>query len=276
MSPTSCILRRCILMKANELLLYLAIKYKGDWMEIYEAIKRKEKIDNDKLREVVDENKDEYITLIDDDYPSFLKDIIRPPFVLFYKGERSLLNKKREYYLSVVGTRKAGEYGKNMTREVLLPLPKEVIIVSGLAKGIDGFAHKAALDSDKKTIAILGGGINNIYPNENEWLFEDIVAKGGLLISEYPGYQEPEKANFLARNRLVAAFGKALLVVESYEKSGTYSTLCSALNEGRDIGCIPYRANENSNCNKFIKEGACLIENHHDILNMLGIKDEAE
>ena len=256
-------------MKTNELLLFISLKYQGDWESIYNFIERKEKFDQKEFDDVVKNFNGGYITIMDDDYPKIFKNCIKPPFVLYYKGNKELLNTEFNKMLAVIGSRNNSLYGKEMTNKIIKGLPNDIVIISGLAKGIDGIAHKVAVDSNKKTIAILGGGINYIYPKENESLYNEIIDKGGLIISEYPLNSEPKKENFLMRNRLIAALSKALFVAESYGRSGSSSTICFALQENRDVGCLPYRANDNSNCNKYIKDGAAMIESSEDILEIL-------
>lgn len=256
-------------MKINELLLFISLKYEGDWERIYEFISKKEKFDQKEFENTIKLFNGNYITIMDEDYPKILKICTKPPFVLFYKGNKEILNTEFNKMLSVIGSRNNSLYAKEMTTKIIKELPDDIVIISGLAKGIDGIAHKAALDSNKKTIAILGGGINFIYPKENEPLYNEIIDKGGLILSEYPKYSEPKKENFLFRNRLIASLGKALFVAESYGRSGTSSTICFALQENRDIGCLPFRANDNSNCNKYIKDGAAIIETSEDILEIL-------
>ena len=256
-------------MKSKELLLYLAIKNKGDWDGIYRFIKEKREIDKEELKNTIDNFKGNFICLTDDDYPEVLKYTTKPPFILFYRGDISLLKEERKNMLSVIGSRNCSTYAKDMTNKLINELPNNICIISGMAKGIDGIAHEAALNSKKKTIAVLGGGFNYIYPKEHTKLFDSIIENGGLVISEYPDDCEPKKENFLYRNRLIATLCKALFVAESYGRSGSSSTVCFALQENRDVCCLPFKADENSNCNKFIKDGAFMVESANDLLNVL-------
>ncbi|MCB9499162.1 MAG: DNA-protecting protein DprA [Erysipelotrichaceae bacterium] len=258
-------------MQARELLLFLSHKYEGDWDKIYYAIRTKEKVQSDEVVDFAKSFKGNYITLTDENYPHFIKETTRPPFVLYYKGDIEILRGDQSKFLTVIGSRECTNYGRETISQIVKELPENIVIVSGLAKGIDGAAQRSALDSNKKTIGVLGGGIDNIYPKENADLFTQITNGGGLILSEYPESLEPKPNNFLFRNRIIASLGKAVLVGESYARSGTHATVCFALNEGRDIGCVPYHANEKSNCNQFIKDGACLIENAKDVLVMMGI-----
>lgn len=222
-------------MKSKDLLLYLAIKNNGDWDAIYRFIKDKKQLNKEEMAETIKDYKGDFICLTDENYPEILKTTYKPPFILFYKGDISLLNTERKNMLSVIGSRNCSTYAKEMTDKIINELPENICVISGMAKGIDGIAHEAAIKSKKKTIAVLGGGLNNIYPKENTNLFNSIVENGGLIISEYPGNCEPKKENFLFRNRLIATLCKALFVAESYGRSGSSSTVCCALQENRDI-----------------------------------------
>lgn len=259
-------------MKAKEILGYLSYIYEGNWDEIYAAIKRKQVIDMNNHEVFNALERLNYITITDANYPDCLKAGTKPPFVLYYKGDISLLkNQNYEKCLSVVGSRNASNYGREIVTKIINELPKDFIIVSGLAKGIDSCAHEAAINSDKKTIAVLANGINDCYPSSNRNLYEKIIEKGGLILSEYPNNVEASKDNFLIRNRLIALFGKSLLVGEAHLRSGTSVTISHALSLGKDVGCIPYHANEKSACNLLIKDGAYLIENKEDIFTLMGL-----
>lgn len=256
-------------MNARHLILYLAVKFNGNWENILNFIKNKEPVDVDEVEKLANDFKGEYITLVDEEYPKNLQASRRPPFILFYKGDISILSLREKNFLSVIGSRNCSDYAKNTISKIINELPNDIIIVSGMAKGIDGVAHLSALNSKKKTIAILGSGIDYIYPSENKYLYERIIKEGGLILSEYPLNSEPEPNNFLFRNRLIACLCNSLLVGESYGRSGSKSTVTYAVEEGKDIGCLPFPANENSNCNQYIKEGCFLIENKDDVLLMM-------
>jgi DNA processing protein len=255
-------------MEARNLLLYLSIKYRGNWDKIYEAIKRKEDVKEDDVNLARQETKSKYITIIDSDYPKVLSQIFKPPFVIFYYGD---IKNVDDIYkcISVVGSRHSSDYGVAMTRNIVSKLAETKTIISGMASGIDSVAHEAAIHCGGKTVAILGGGIDYCYPKENKKLYEEIK-NNHLLLSEYPGNLEPEKEQFPFRNRLIAAFSEATLVTEANsQKSGTLVTVRYALMFGRDVMCVPYCASSGSVCNRLIKEGACLVENATDILQEL-------
>ncbi len=176
------------------------------------------------------------LKISDKNYPTQLKQIDRPPQKLFHKGNVELLNKT---CISVVGTRKYSGYGEEMTRKIIEDLScLDICIVSGLALGIDSIAHQAALDYDLPTIAVLGSGIDNIYPPQNTELAEIIIQKG-LIISEYPGLFSAIKTNFPQRNRIVSGLSIATILIEAPEKSGALITAGLALDHGREIFTVP-------------------------------------
>lgn len=212
----------------------------------------------------------DYVTLLDNNYPNCFKTKLgEPPFVLYYKGDISLLNNKDFRKLSIVGSRRCSKYGVESVKQIISSLPKDYIIISGLAKGIDSIAHKTALECGLKTIAVLGSGIDYIYPEENLTLYNDIILNRGLILSEYPNHVSPKKDNFIFRNRLVASLGEFLLIGEAYSHSGTQTTITYALQCGNSVGCIPYPINTDSLCNTFIKEGAYLIDSSKEIVNIM-------
>ena len=254
----------------HEILVYLSIIHKGDWNKIYDTILNKEPINKEDVLKVTNHLNCKYITILDPSYPLCLKSIYKPPFVLFYKGDISLLT---DNYLRIamIGSRLNSEYGKNITECIckdLIKSERNCVIVSGLAKGIDSIAHSCCLNNSGKTIAVLGNGLDIIYPKENKNLYSRIMEKG-LIISEYPPGTMPSKDNFPIRNRIIAGISNCISVMEAKEKSGTMNTVSHALEDGKQIFCVPDKCNTFSGCNKLIKEGAKLIENAKDILEEL-------
>ena len=193
------------------------------------------------------------ITIYDDIYPKEFLNLRCPPIVLYYKGDLNLLKKEK---ISIVGSRKACDYALRAT-EYLCLKNKDKVIVSGLAKGIDGKAHECA----KKTIAILGCGIDYIYPKSNEYLYK-IIEREGLILSEYPGLVKPLPYHFPFRNRLIAALGDCLYVMQSSNKSGTSSSVDEALELGKDVKVLPYDIFSpfGIHNNEMISEGAEIIQ----------------
>jgi len=210
----------------------------------------------------------------DADYPKLLKEIYDPPFCLFVKGKL----KNDGYNLAVVGTRKFSNYGKQITEEIVEPLASQgITIVSGLAYGIDGIAHKATLEVGGTTIAVLGSGINraHIFPKEHARLAEEIVEKGGAVISEYPPGTIPTRYTFPRRNRIVAGMSLGTLVIEAPEESGALITAQCALDNGRDVFAVPQNINSENSVgpNNLIKNGAKLITNYQEILEALNLQE---
>lgn len=206
------------------------------------------------------------VTFFDQDYPDSLHNIFDPPLALFYRGEVSLLSSP---CFAVVGTRKASPYGKKVTENFTKELCERYTIVSGLAYGIDTVAHQTTIDNNGKTIAVLGSGLNNVYPASNKGLAEEIIKKGGLVISEHCSYTEPVAYNFPMRNRIIAGLAQGVLVTEAPSKSGTISTIEYALDYGRDIYVVPgdiYNQNYKGS-NDLIKHmQGCLVTSPSDIL----------
>ncbi|HRY60451.1 MAG TPA: DNA-processing protein DprA [Patescibacteria group bacterium] len=219
------------------------------------------------------------ITIKDKNYPKLLKEIYNPPFLLYVRGE---LKSEDEFAFAVVGARRCSDYGRQVTKELVTGLAQnKITIISGLAAGIDGIAHQAALAiKDARTIAVLGCGIDDasIYPTENRALAAEIINGRGAIISEYPIFTPPLKQNFPARNRIISGLSLGVLVVEATEVSGSLITGQFALEQGRDVFAVPgsiYNKNA-SGPNALIKKGAKLVERVDDILEELHLKNVAE
>lgn len=248
--------------KMRRILLYFSLKYHGDYQLILQAIRQKEKVVKEKLQTIEEKIQSKYVTIIDKDYPEMLKHINNPPWVLYYYGDLSLLNKKT---LAIIGARKNTSYGKKMCQKIIRECKDyNCNVISGLAMGIDAIAHQSAFEFQLSTIAVLGSGIDYCYPKSNIDLYNRIKAHG-LLISEYPNLTKPQKQFFLVRNRLIAALSEQVVVIEASCQSGTMNTVTYALEFGKDVGCVPNLATLNSGCNQLIKQGAKLIESASDI-----------
>lgn len=254
-------------MNGRQILIALAIKFKGDWDAIYSAISSKDVTDLESCWEEFTHSRCKATTILDNDYPQLLKQIYMPPFVLFYYGDISLTHNPSKC-LSIIGSRNPTHYGVKMATELSSELSKEFIIVSGMAKGIDGLAHKSAIDKGNKTIAIIGSGIEYCYPSENRELFDEI-RKNHLLLSEYFGDVTPDQDHFPLRNRIIAGLSKATLIIEAQKQSGTSITATYALSFSRTVLAVPNRADTNSACNRLIKEGAILVETANDVIEEL-------
>ena len=248
----------------EEIILYFALKYAGDFDKIYQALERKEKVDDELKEHLFKELKSKYTTIISDDYPAALKEINCPPFVLFYYGDLNLVNTK---CIGVIGMRQPSDYGIEVTKTIVSKLVLEnYTIVSGMALGIDAMAHQSAMNVLGKTIAVLGSGIDNCYPLKNKAIYE-IMKVNQLVISEYPGNLVPKKINFPRRNRIISGLSESILVTEANQQSGTMITVGHGLEQGKDIYCVPSRINDALGCNYLIQQGAKLVINVSDILN---------
>ena len=223
----------------------------------------------DKYVKYMKENNIDIITINDKQYPDKLKVIYDPPIVLYIKGNKNILNEKS---IAIVGCRLCTNYGKNIAKEIAYELSLNSInIVSGLAKGIDSFAHKGSLIAKGKTIAVVGCGLDRVYPEENRELFKSIIENNGAIISEYVIGTKPLAQNFPKRNRIISGISNGLIVVEAKEKSGTLITVDFALEQGKDIYAVPGNI-DNPNAygtNYLIKEGATVVTCIQDILEEL-------
>ena len=201
-------------------------------------------------------------------YPQRLLQIKSFPTKIYALGNTDLLNAR--HTIGIVGSRKCSEYGRKVANEFSQKLSeKGICIISGMAAGIDGIAHNAAIDECGKTIAVLGGGFNHIYPPENEWLFHKIVEKGGCVISEYSPEIEADKSKFPIRNRIISGLSDAVLVVEALFKSGSTITARLAKQEGKKVYAIPNNiyVSTAGGTNRLIQEGAFLVTNSMQIIN---------
>ena len=247
----------------EELVLYFSLKYHGDFQKIYKALMNKEKVDEELRCELKKQLKSSYTTIFSHDYPQMLKTINCPPFVLYYYGDLSLVKGKT---IGVVGMREMSDYGKEATQHFVEELvERNYVIVSGMAKGVDAIAHQSAIDYQGKTIAVLGTGIEYCYPWENKVLY-DCLKENQLIMSEYPFKTAPQKKMFPSRNRIIAGLSRSVLLTEAKVRSGTMITAGYALEQGKDVYCVPARFNDYAGCNELIKQGAKLVTNVQDIL----------
>jgi len=206
------------------------------------------------------------MTIVDENYPDVLKRIKDPPLVLYLNGDESLLSDSPK--LSIIGTRQPSNEAMQKTKLFVQPLIKHNwVIVSGMAKGIDSYAHHLTLKYGGKTIAVLGSGFNYIYPKQNISLYEEIMKKG-LIITEYPPDQPPIKYHFPERNRIISGLSFGTLVIEATERSGTLITVDQALDQGREVYAVPGSPliPQTKGCHQMIQDGAKLVIDVKDIL----------
>ena len=244
-------------MNSKQLLAY-SLKYEGDYTSIHKAIEN-----NEPYVPVKEEGF--YFTLCDEIYPESLKVLKNPPFVLYYRGNIELLKKE---CVSVIGSRNALSYSIKWTEKVVEELSKRYVIVSGMAKGIDGLAHLVAMENGN-TIAVLGCGIDVIYPKCNKELYNQIKTKG-LILSEYPMKTKVRKHQFVMRNRIIAGLGQSLFVMQSNLKSGSMITVNVALDCGKDITCLPFNCDqiEGEGNNFLIQQGANILTNLEELTKL--------
>ncbi|MBE0477921.1 DNA-protecting protein DprA [Candidatus Aerophobetes bacterium] len=215
------------------------------------------------------------VTCKDSDYPSSLQTIAYPPILLYIRGE---LKKEDERAVAVVGTRRATNYGKTATRKLVRELARErITIISGMARGIDTCAHEVALEEGGRTIAVLGCGVDVVYPRENSSLMNEII-KNGAVISEFSLGTEPFARNFPRRNRIISGLSMGVVVVEAPLKSGALITADFALEQGKEVFSVPgvITSPYSEGTNRLIKEGAKVVENVYDILEELNIPFSGE
>ncbi len=214
------------------------------------------------------------ITYKDPIYPKSLLAIKNYPKELYIAGNYQLLNKEKK--VAIIGSRDCTTYGRKNAEFFAKELSKKnVCIVSGMAIGIDTFSHIGAVEKNGRTIAVLGGGFNKIYPQENEWLFHKILKNCGCIITEYPPNVEAYKENFPKRNRIVSGISDIVLVIEAEYRSGTSITAGYAKEQGKIVCCLP--SNIDSKCaigtNRLIQQGAKLIIKPSEVMDILNSKD---
>lgn len=236
--------------------------------EIYakEIINTKYRNELEKYLDYMKRNNIELITIEDKEYPDKLKLIYDPPIVLYIKGNKKILNEKS---VAIVGCRLCTKYGENIAKKLAYNLSlNNINVISGLARGIDSCAHKGSLNGEGKTIAVVGCGLDRVYPEENKELFNKIINNNGAIISEYVIGTKPLAKNFPKRNRIISGLSNGVIVVEAREKSGTLITADFALEQGKEVYAVPGNI---TNCNSYgtnelIKQGAKSVTNIQDIL----------
>ena len=244
---------------------------------ILEFIEKRKQIDPEKEWEKIEKEEIKILTIRDENYPTRLKEIYNPPAILYYKGKIE----KNEYSLAIVGTRKLTSYGKQATIEIASQLAQNgLVIVSGLALGIDTLAHQASINTKARTIAVLGGGLDKktLYPAANQKLAEKIIEQNGAIISEYPVATTPLKQNFPNRNRIISGLSLGVLVIEAPEDSGALITARFALEQNREVFALPGSIYSQNSLgpNNLIKMGAKLITHASDILESLNLMQATE
>ncbi|MBC5628487.1 DNA-protecting protein DprA [Clostridium sp. NSJ-6] len=241
----------------------------------YERLKSTTISQGTALFQYINKNNINYVTINSEYYPERLKEIDDAPYVLFYKGDVSLLNYNM---VAIVGSRKNSTYGEVVTRQIVGELRNmDYGVVSGVAYGIDAIAHKECLSRGIKTIGVLGCGIDIIYPRANKLVYNEIE-KNGLLISEFLPNTKPMPYNFPRRNRIITALSRGVIVIEATVKSGSLITVNYALQYGRDVMAVPGPvSNTNSKgCNLLIRDGAKVFVELDDLYYFLNVIKKEE
>ena len=248
----------------------------GIGTDLIEKIRNKEKwLDIKKEISLIQKSKVEILTFKNPKYPPLLKNIYSFPLLLYVKGKPQEQDYKMP--IAIVGMRKASYYGKTVTEELAQNLAcAGFSIVSGMARGIDTSAHLGALKNGR-TIAVLGSGLNYIYPRENKKLSEKI-SQNGALISEFPMNTPPDKLNFPRRNRIISGMSLGVVVVEAAERSGALITANLASEQGREVFAVPGKIDSNHSLgtHKLIQDGAKLVANWKDIASELACEIDWE
>ena len=226
--------------------------------------------DLDQLYDSILEKGVQVLTVLDDGYPRLLQEINQSPPVLYVRGQ---LAPEDASSIAIVGTRRVTEYGQQVTRDTSIFLAGHgLTIVSGLARGVDGLAHQHALNTGGRTIAVLGSGVDVIYPPEHRKLAE-AICEHGAVISDYPMGTKPEGINFPPRNRIISGLSLATIVVEAGERSGALITADFALEQGREVFAVPGNvlSPASRGTNRLIQKGACAMTSPQDILDVLDL-----
>ena len=223
----------------------------------------------EKILNQIEKENIKLITIMDKEYPKKLHRIYDKPILLYAKGNTKLLKSLKK--ISIIGSRNCSEYGKMVTQKLSYMLAKkDYTIVSGMAKGIDSYAHKGTLTAKGNTIAILGSGVNYIYPEENKRLYNKILEQNGLILSEYGIDTKPIPEYFPARNRLISGISDKILITEASRKSGTMITANFAIEQGKTVYAVPgnITSTRSEGTNELIKDGAILVNSLEDITDV--------
>ena len=259
-------------MKARDILITLAIKYNGDWHKIYATLQDKKYVPEVKeAEEAVSSlgNDIKAITILDEEYPESMRNSLRPPFVLFYEGDISLI--KNENIATIYGRRSEYRNYEAVYSAVdnITTAAKEkngVVLTSG-SQGISTMTIKMAISKDVKNIVVLAGGIDEAYPSENKELFNEVVEKGGLVITEYSPKTLPERDHFPERMRIMSWLGKKTVVVDASKMSGTAVGVQFALSYGKDILVVPGPSFDDSLNNRLLEDGAIPFVRREQLFN---------
>ena len=243
----------------------LEIKDIGE-TKVEQILKEDYRQDLDKIETNMKKRNIEIISINSKYYPTKLKQLHDRPICLYVLGNKKILN---DFSLAIIGCRENTKYGEIVAKKLSYEIAKKKITtVSGLAIGIDSIAHLATLDANGKTIAVIGSGLDIIYPYKNTNLANRIIKNGGVIVSEYIIGTEPKRLNFPARNRIISGLTNGVVVIEAKKKSGTMITVDFALEQGKEVFAVPGNilSKNSEGTNEIIKQGAKLVTNVEDIL----------
>jgi len=237
-------------------------------------VEQRRNIEINNVLDKLEKNRIQFVTQNEDNYPQILKNIYDPPPVLFYKGEYIL----DDNIIAIVGSRRSTTYGRQTAERLAYELAiRGITVISGMARGIDTHSHLGALKTGGKTIAVLGSGLDIIYPPENRDLFQQIQ-ESGMVISEFPPGVMPLPGNFPQRNRIISGLSLGVVVIEASSRSGSLITAELALEQGKEIFAVPGNIDQpqSRGTNNLIKNGAKLVTNIDDILEELFIYNDVD
>lgn len=258
------------MLSQREIVHYFCLKYLGCWDRIYEALKKKEEFNEKEYKKLI-VNQPPFISILDDDYPDELKKIYKPPLGLFYYGNLDLL--KSKYRLTSIGSRTPTKYQEQYTykliKEVEEKYDSKVVLVSGMAKGLDYISMLAALNTSSPIISVLGNGLDIIYPKESIEIYNYCKNKNGLILSEYPNSYTPNKEDFIKRNRIIASLSKIIYLGGGKNLSGSATTIRFALDQNKEILALPCNNSGDDLTNTLISEGADIVLSSSDIITKL-------
>lgn len=238
--------------------------------EIEYICSTRNQFDFNKNIEYLEKNSISFITVENNNYPDKLRNINNKPMSLYVKGQLP----QNSINVSVVGARGCSNYGRQISRQIGKELAElDIGVISGMARGIDTYAHTGAIEAGGKTYAVLGCGVDVCYPSENIETYEDIVNNGGI-ISEFPVGSQPIARHFPMRNRIISGLSDMVIVVEARAKSGSLITAEAALNQGVDVMAVPGRLTDplSEGCNSLIRDGAFIFTSPQDIADIFGLK----
>lgn len=258
-------------LKARDIVLALSIRCHGEWKDIYDIVAKKIQFTDEEFQKEILKEKAPFFAITDDEYPDYFKSVYQPPFLLYYYGNLDILTKGPR--LTVVGTRKPNDYQNatipQLLKECFERMKQKLVLVSGMAEGIDALAMRTAISAGVPVIGILGSGIDNPYPESSRDIYDYCRNGNGIILSEYPLKSKPLASHFTFRNRLLAACGHVVFVGGGKNRSGTSATARQALEQGKDILALPCDITGDDLTNSLIRDGARPVLESQDLIDAL-------